>query len=147
MEFGLQGDVLADSFADVGVLGSEAAVLENYRFLAANSSSLMGHKVMLKKGAVPGSNGSRARYEICLQDERQPGRVLGAMSQNVVYDLLGLLHPRNSLPKIIMNLRILRVISIAEGRETSATVASAFASSGMWLGVQLFGTGDFKTFN
>lgn len=147
MEMGIAGDVVPGSFADVALHGSDETVAENYRFLAANSRALAGHKVMLRKTAVPGSEGGKARYEICLQDGRQPGRLLGAMHQNLVYDLLDLLHLHgHSLPKLIMNLRIARVVSVAGRAGAFGEVSSLFASSGMWLGVELFGTGDFRTF-
>lgn len=147
MEMGISGDVVPESFADVALHGSDETVAENYRFLAANSRALTGHKVMLRKTAIPGSEGGKARYEICLQDGRQPGRLLGAMHQNLVYDLLGLLHSHgHSLPKLIMNLRIARVVSVAGRAGAVGEVSSLFASSGMWLGVELFGTGDFRTF-
>lgn len=147
MEMGIAGDVVPESFADVALHGSDETVAENYRFLAANSRALAGHKVMLRKTAVPGSEGGKARYEICLQDGRQPGRLLGAMHQNLVYDLLGLLHPRgHSLPTRIMNLRIARVVSVVGRAGAVGHVSSLFSSSGMWLGVELFGTGDFQTF-
>lgn len=147
MEMGIAGDVVSESFADVALHGSDEAVVENYRFLAANSRALAGHKVMLRKTAVPGSEGGKARYEICLQDGRQPGRLLGAMHQNLVYDLLSLLQPHgHSLPKLIMNLRIARVVSVAGRAGAVGEVSSLFASSGMWLGLELFGTGDFRTF-
>jgi len=148
MEMGISGDVVPESFADVALHGSDETVAENYRFLAANSRALTGHKVMLRKTAVPGSEGGKARYEICLQDGKQPGRLLGAMHQNLVYDLLGLLHSHgHSLPKLIMNLRIARVVSVAGRAGAVGEVSSLFASSGMWLGVELFGTGDFRTFS
>ncbi|MBL0918377.1 MAG: ATP-dependent helicase [Hydrogenophaga sp.] len=147
MEMGISGDVVPESFANVAIHGSDEAVAENYRFLAVNSRTLIGHKVMLRKTAIPGSEGGKARYEICLQDGKQPGRLLGAMHQNLVYDLLGLLHSHGlSLPKLIMNLRIARVVSVASHAGAASDVSSLFASSGMWLGVELFGTGDFRTF-
>lgn len=147
MEMGISGDVVPESFADVAIHGSDEAVADNYRFLAANSRQLTGHKVMLRKTAIAGSEGGKVRYEICLQDARQPGRLLGAMHQNLVYDLLGLLHSHgHPLPKLIMNLRIARVVSLAGRAGSASGVSNLFAASGMWLGVELFGTGDFKTF-
>lgn len=147
MEMGIAGDVVPQSFADVALHGSDESVAENYCFLAANSRALAGHKVMLRKTAVPGSEGGKARYEICLQDGKQPGRLLGAMHQNLVYDLLSLLHSHGySLPKLIMNLRIARVVSVAGRAGAVGEVSSLFAASGMWLGVELFGTGDFRPF-
>jgi len=69
------------------------------------------------------------------------------MHQNLVYDLLSLLQPHgHSLPKLIMNLRIARVVSVAGRAGAVGEVSSLFASSGMWLGLELFGTGDFRTF-
>lgn len=148
MEMGIYGDVVPESFADVALHGSDEAVAENYRFLAGNARALSGHKVMLRKTAIPGSDGSKARYEICLQDGKQPGRLLGAMHQNLVYDLLSLLHTHgHSLPKVIMNLRIARVVSVAGYAGATGETSSLFTSSGMWLGVEVFGTGDFRTFS
>jgi DNA helicase-2/ATP-dependent DNA helicase PcrA len=146
LEMGLKGDIDPASFADVVLLGGEEAAVDNYRFLAANASVLVGHKVMLRKAAIPGSDGDKKRYEICLQDGRQPGRLLGAMGQNVVWDLLGVLHRHGyGLPRTIMNLRISRVVSLAAQGGDSQRISRIFASSGMWLGVELFGTGDFPT--
>jgi DNA helicase-2/ATP-dependent DNA helicase PcrA len=146
LEMGLSGDVDAASFADVDLLGGEEAAVDNYRFLAANSSVLVGHKVMLRKAAIPGSDAHKVRYEICLQDGRQPGRLIGAMGQNVVWDLLSVLHGHgHGLPRTIMNLRISRVVSVASQGGDSQRISCIFASSGMWLGVELFGTGDFRT--
>lgn len=146
MEMGIQGDIVAESFVDVALHGSDLAAEENYRFLAANARSLVGHKVMLRKAAIPGSEGKRARYEICLQEGNQPRQLIGAMSQNLVYDLLGLLHQRGiALPGRIMNLRMARVVSVAAPAGSTCEVCRAVATSGMWLGVELFGTGDFRT--
>lgn len=146
LEMGLRGDIDAASFADADLLGGEKAAVDNYRFLAANASVLVGHKVMLRKAAIPGSDGHKVRYEICLQDGKQPGRLIGAMGQNVVWDLLSVLHGHgHGLPRTIMNLRIARVVSLASLGGDSQRISRIFASSGMWLGVELFGTGDFRT--
>lgn len=144
MEMGIRGDIAPESFADSALHGSEEAVVENYRFLAGSARTLIGHKVMLRKASVPGSDGKRARYEICLQDDRHPGRLLGAMSQSLVYDLLNVLH-EHGLPKTIMNLRISAVVSVPVLSVADSSIAPIFATSGMCLGVGLFGTGDFQT--
>lgn len=147
MEMGIKGDVVPESFVDLNVHGTDEAVIDNYKFLAANAKTLIGHKVMLRKGFIPGFEGARARYEICLQDGKQPGRLLGAMSQTLVYDLLNVLHSHGrGLPKTIMNLRINRVISLPIIPNEDNRICTTFSMSQMCLGVELFGTGDFQTF-
>jgi DNA helicase II / ATP-dependent DNA helicase PcrA len=147
MEMGIRGDVVPESFVDLGLHESENVVIANYQFLAANAHELIGHKVMLRKGSLPGSEGMRARYEICLQDGRQPGRLLGAMSQSLVYDLLNILHSHGrGLPKTIMNLRISNVVSIPIISNGENRICPTFSTSQMCLGVELFGMGDFQTF-
>lgn len=147
MEMGIKGDVVPESFVDLGLHESDEAVIGNYQFLAANAHDLIGHKVMLRKSFIPGSEGKRARYEICLQDGRQPGRLLGAMSQSLVYDLLNILHSHGrGLPKTIMNLRISRVVSIPITPNGEVNICPTFSASQMCLGIELFGTGDFQTF-
>ena len=146
MEMGISGDVIPESFADITLHGSDEAVAENYNFFLANAGVLMGHKVILVKKPVPGSDGRKVRYAICLQEGSQAGRMLGATHQNLVYDLLTLLQPSGSaLPQIIMNLRILRLVSLSGRAGGTGEVSSLFNTSGIWLGVELFGTGDFKT--
>jgi len=147
MEMGIRGDVVPESFVDLGLHESDEAVIGNYQFLAANAHNLIGHKVMLRKGFMPGSDGTRARYEICIQDGRQPGRLLGAMSQALVYDLLNVLHSHGrGLPRTIMNLRISRVVSLSVNPNSDINICSTFSASQMCLGIELFGTGDFQTF-
>ena len=125
----------------------ERELIDNYKFLAANAKTLIGHKVMLRKGFIPGFEGARARYEICLQDGRHPGRLLGAMNQSLVYDLLNVLHPHGrGLPRTIMNLRISRVVSIPVNPNGENNICPTFSASQMCLGIELFGTGDFQTF-
>ena len=145
MEMGILGDIEPSSFVDVDLHGSAEAVLETQTILARDADQLNGHKVVLKKVPIPGAAGRRVRYEIWLQDGGRPSRLLGAMSDNVVMDLLHFANNRWNLPGRIMNLRISGVRSLSSfGREDDST-AQGLAPSGMWLGVHLFGTGDFKT--
>lgn len=146
IEIGIKGDVDPFSFVDVSLLGSEEAVADNYRFLAEGAKTLVGHKVMLRKMALPDSGGKKFRYEICVQDGAKPGRLIGAMRQNLVWDLLSVLGDSGvSLPGRVMNLRISRVVSLSDQTEGEAVVSAGFAKSGMWLGVDLMGMGDFRT--
>ena len=118
------------------------------KILAARAAPLRGHKVTLKQVEVPGQ-GARARdvrYEICLQDGDQQGLRLGRTTQHVTTDLLDVLWAKGySLPRKIFNLRIGEIVSLGARGDIDPTVPEPWRSSRLWLGVTLFGTGDFKT--
>jgi hypothetical protein len=144
-EMGLEGDICLTSFADIEIHGSEELVADNFRFLADNCESLAGHKVVLEKKRIRADDPSRYRYAIHLQENGTPGRLLGTMNEVIVKDLLSILHDSGySLPSRIYNLRISRVVSLHDAPDDGVTISTMFERSGMWLGVELFGTGDFK---
>jgi DNA helicase-2/ATP-dependent DNA helicase PcrA len=145
-EMGLEGDICLTSFADVNIHGSEELVAETFRFLADNCERLAGHKVVLEKKRICADDPSRYRYAIHLQENGTPGRLLGMMNEVIVKDLLSILYDSGySLPSRIYNLRISRVVSLHDDPDDGVAISTMFERSGMWLGVELFGTGDFKT--
>jgi hypothetical protein len=144
-EMGLEGDICLTSFADIEIHGSEDLVGENFRFLADNCERLAGHKVVLEKKRIHADDPSRYRYAIHLQENRAPGRLLGMMNEVIVKDLLSILYNFGySLPSRIFNLRVSRVVSLHDTPDDDVRIATIFERSGMWLGVELFGTGDFQ---
>jgi DNA helicase-2/ATP-dependent DNA helicase PcrA len=146
-QLGVQGDVCKTSFADVEIHGTEEAVDQNFDFLARNMKELAGRKVLLIKEKIPGSELSRYRYEIRLQEDGQPGRLLGAMNQVVVTDLLAILYSKGyTLPARIMNLRIARIVSLHDIDADGVRIGKKFERSRLWLGAELFGTGDFRPY-
>lgn len=148
VQIGLPGDVEVSSFVDTGVHNSEAAVEAVQKALLSHASDWRGHKVVLKQvSAVEGSGRARdARYEICLQMSDGDGLLLGRTAGQVTLDLLDLLWDRGyALPRVIFNLRIAEVISTCANADPPTSVPDPWHSSGLWLGVSLSGTGDFKT--
>jgi DNA helicase-2/ATP-dependent DNA helicase PcrA len=145
LEMGLEGDVCLTSFADIEIHGSEDLVAENFRFISDNCERLAGRKVVLEKKRIRADDPSRYRYAIHLQENRAPGRLLGMMNEVIVKDLLSILYDFGySLPSRIFNLRISRVVSLHDTPDDGVRIATIFERSGMWLGVELFGTGDFR---
>lgn len=144
MEAGIEGDVSTESFASVNLHDSAAAVDELQTLLATQASSLVGRKVMLCKRA---SDDSRHQvYGIHLQEGNQPGRLLGSTTGQITEDLLGLLWERGyGLPQKMFNLRIVNVVSLGMN-EPPPGIAARHATSGLWIGVQVYGTADFRPF-
>ncbi|GES49983.1 hypothetical protein Rhsp01_34330 [Rhizobium sp. NBRC 114257] len=141
LEIGLRGDIDPYSFVDPllheGVQGIESI----QDFLLKNARVLEGHKVMLCKIWEDG----KALWDIHLQDVTRPGLRVGRTSQQLTYDLLHILHDKGyGLPSRIMNLRIAGVGTISDLGDR--VLEEPERSSRLWLGISLFGTGDFKTF-
>lgn len=139
LEMGQKGDVDPLSFVDPALHGAGGpAALQDY--LLANAGSLVGRKVMLCKHA---DDDGHATWRIHLQTDDGPGMLLGATAAQLTYDLLHVLHAKGyPLPWRIFNLRISGVGTIAS--EAAARLEPPESSSRLWLGVSLFGTGDFK---
>ena len=144
LETGLPGDIEPESFVDPAIHGSDEAVSSLQQFLLAGAGRLRGHRVLLLK--VPVSE-NRAAYDIHLQEDGQPARLLGRAGQQLVTDLLYLLwKPGYSLPGRIMNLRISGVRTITSPGDDATRIADPFRASRLWLGVELAGTGDFMPY-
>lgn len=148
VQLGLPGDVEATSSVDADVHGSVEAVEDLQKDLSANAAAWRGHKVILKR-VDPVEDSSRyrdARYNIHLQQGREAGRLLGRTSSGVTMDLLQVVwKPGYSLPSLIYNLRIADVVTLASIGDTKDSIPEPWCSSRIWLGVSLWGTGDFKT--
>jgi hypothetical protein len=139
LEMGIRGDIDPVGFVDPELHGGEKGVEALQRFLLENARALEGHKVILVKSGT----GANTTYNICLQDNRQPGRIIGRTAKQLQWDLLDLLWERGySLPGWIMNLRI-STVGTATARG-DAPLGEPERTSRLWLGIGLYGTGDFK---
>ncbi len=140
MEMGLRGDIDPIGFADPALLGGTAGVEDLQAFLLSNAGTLAGQKVMLCKQHADG----KVVWHICIQEGTKPGRLIGRTANQLSLDLLSILHKRGfQLPRIIMNLRISSVGTVTSDGVVS--LGEPEKTSGLWLGVGLFGTGDFQT--
>jgi hypothetical protein len=154
LEIGLPGDVNPQSFVDMRVFSDvrpedpEAAVAENQEFLAANAARLGGMKVCLKMWPIPGLEPTRIVYRIHLDEDGAPGRPLGVTAEPVTQALLDLLWPKyRRFPATMYNLRIMEVTTINAAGEAGATLPAVYRQGGLWLGVNIQGTGDFRTYS
>jgi hypothetical protein len=140
LEMGQKGDVDPLSFVDPELhRPGGAAALQD--FLLANARALVGRKVMLCKHVAD----ERAVWRIHLQTDEGAGMLLGATTQQLTFDLLHILHAKGyALPTRIYNLRISGVGTVST--EAAARLEPPENSSRLWLGISLFGTGDFKPF-
>lgn len=140
MEMGLRGDLDPFGFADPQLLGGAEGVENLQEFLLRNARRLQGHKVMLCKHSDDG----KAVWHVHLQNGSSPDRLIGRTASQLTYDLLQVLYGKQyALPKTIMNLRIASVGTVTADGELS--LEEPERSSRIWLGVSLFGTGDFRT--
>jgi superfamily I DNA/RNA helicase len=147
MEIGIDGDVNSSSFVDTEVHGSAAAVKSVQDTLGRKAILLRGHKVILCKHRLPGER-IRFIYRIHLQKGKEPDLLLGEMNEQLTFDLLNRLHSnanRYPLPGRIYNLRISDVVTMSHDGEPASSIAAPWSQSGLWNGVQLYGTGDFMT--
>lgn len=152
IEAGIKGDVDPVGFVDRRVFGEEGALASGetvracQQFLAVNAAALRGRKVMLCKWKIPGA-ANKYTYRIHLQQDDEAGPLLGVMSDHLTLDLLGMLWKKGyGLPSRMFNLRIEDVVTMGTERELPDSVAAPWATSRLWLGVNLYGTADFKTF-
>ncbi len=139
MEMGLRGDVDPLGFADPTLLVGKDGVEELQSFLLSEAAGLAGRKVMLCKQYAD----AKAVWHIHLQDGSKPGRLIGRTGNQLSVDLLKMLYKRGlALPPVIMNLRISGVGTVtSDGMDG---LGDPERTSGLWLGVGLFGTGDFQ---
>lgn len=139
MEMGLRGDIDPIGFVDSELLGGSDGVENLQAFLLANAGALSGRKVMLCKNYVDG----KGVWYIHLQDGSKPGRLIGRTANQLSLDLLSILYKNGwKLPSTIMNLRISSVGTVTS--DGNGRLGEPERTSGLWLGVGLFGTGDFQ---
>ena len=141
LEMGLRGDLDPFGFVDRDFCGGTDAVTELQDFLLRNACTLQGHKVMLLKRSRDG----KTVWHIHLQETDGPALLIGRTAPQLTYDLLDMLYGRGyPLPKAILNLRIAAVGTVSSDAEFP--LEEPYRTSRLWLGVSLFGTGDFKTY-
>ena len=141
MEMGLGGDLDPFGFVDCALHGGAAGTRDLQEFLLRNAGRLEGHKVMLRKHA----NNGRAFWHVHLQKGKAPDLLIGRTASQLTYDLLDILHGQGYfLPKTIFNLRIASVGTVSSDAEFS--LEEPERTSRLWLGVSLFGTGDFRPY-
>lgn len=139
LEMGLRGDVDPIGFVAPDIHGGGEGVQALQQYLLENALALEGHKVVLCREFVDG----KALFAIHLQENLEPGRLIGRTAHQLTYDLLSLLHKRGySLPGRIHNLRIAGVGTVTSDQDV--ILAEPDQTSRLWLGVSLFGTGDFS---
>ena len=141
LEMGLRGDIDPFGFVDSHLHDGNDAVAKLQEFLLQNARALQGHKVMLLKR----NNNGKAVWHIHLQEEDQPTLLIGRTAAQLTFDLLNVLHGRGyALPSRIFNLRIAAIGTVSSDAEFA--LDDPYRTSRLWLGVSLFGTGDFKTY-
>ncbi|MDP3883670.1 UvrD-helicase domain-containing protein [Hydrogenophaga sp.] len=147
-QIGLPGDLDSMSFVDPDLHGGVQQVHALQQELMVNASNWSGHKVVLHKVILSGQEdgkGGEVRYDVRLQLNEGEGRLLGRTSEQLTWDLLDFLWKAGySLPKTIYNLRIASVVTTGFDGEGSNRLPEPWRSSGLWLGLSLLGTGDFK---
>ena len=142
VEVGLNGDLDPFGFVDVGFHGGSDAVAKVQDYLRRGARTLLGHKVMLLKR----TNGGKAVWHVHVQTSDGPGLLIGRTGSQLSLDLLELLWRRGyALPNRIYNLRIAAVGTVASDAEFR--LEEPYRTSRLWLGVSLFGTGDFRTYS
>ena len=141
LEMGLRGDIDPFGFVDANLHDGTNAVAKLQEYLLQNACSLQGHKVMLLKR----NNNGKAVWHIHLQEADQPALLIGRTAPQLTFDLLDILYGKGyGLPSHIFNLRIAAVGTVSSDAEFA--LDDPYRTSRLWLGVSLFGTGDFKTY-
>ena len=140
LEVGLTGDIDPFGFVDPGLHGGTEAVARVQDSLLRGARSLQGHKVMLLKRPRDG----KAVWHIHVQTPDGAGLLIGRTAPQLSYDLLEMVYEKGfALPGKIFNLRIAGVGTFASDAEFA--LEEPYRTSRLWLGVSLFGTGDFGT--
>jgi DNA helicase-2/ATP-dependent DNA helicase PcrA len=139
VEVGLAGDIDPTGFIAPDLHEGPEAVKELQQLLLEQAGALEGRKVMLCKDVVDGE----AFWRVHLQEnDNSVGMLLGRTGKQLTRDLLHALHPRYVLPYRIFNLRISGVGTVCGPTEDAPL--STEGVSRIWLGIGLFGSGDFK---
>ncbi len=141
VEVGLRGDLDPFGFVDPGLHGGSETVAEVQGHLLRGARTLLGHKVMLVKRLY----GRKACWHVHLQTpDGKAGLLVGRTAAQLSHDLLEMVYEKGfALPRTIYNLRVAGVGTVASDAEFA--LEEPYHTSRLWLGVSLFGTGDFKT--
>lgn len=143
IEIGICGDVAETSFIDTRIHESESAVADVQTLLSQNPAALIGRKVILCRISAPWVGKNRFIYAIHLDESGKPGQRLGAMSPKLIFALLEKLKRQFSLPLNIRHLRITDVVTFGSQGDDTTGLAAPWSISGFWLGVNIYGVGEF----
>ena len=103
--------------------------------------------MVLRKTPYPPGSHKKFAYEIRLQEEQGGDeRLLGMTTTQVTFDILKVMGKGYVLPSAIYNLRITGVVTLGLRGDDTVDLAPDWAASGLWLGVNIYGTGDFKPY-
>ena len=142
MEIGIEGDLDPFGFVDPELHQQTDGVMEIQTFLLENAISLSGQKIVLRKHYLKKTK--KVVWNVYLQTKNGLGRLIGRTSEQLTKDILHVLHNRGyQLPFTIWNLRVSGVGTVTSDAEFP--LEEPYRTSRLWLGVSLFGTGDFKT--
>lgn len=146
LETGLPGDVAPASFIDTRIHGSEEVVSKLQDRLAKEARLLHGRKVVLCKRPLPDSE--HFVYGIHLQnDDDSVGNLLGTTAPQLTTDIVSRVWGLGyGLPARIYNLRVTDVVTMSLRGDDVTGLANPWAKSGIWLGANIYGTGDFRTY-
>jgi hypothetical protein len=138
---GIEGDIDPFGFVDPDLLGGADGVEDLQTFLLQNSGILEGHKVILKMNYDKTTE--KVRWQIHIQDESKPGRLIGRTTDQLSQDIFTSTKKQGyKFPFYIYNLRIGAVGTVTSSAEFA--LLEPESRSRLWLGVSLFGTGDFQ---
>lgn len=142
LEMGLEGDVDPFGFVDPALLGGAEGVEDLQSFLLDKAADLAGRKVILKMNY---DNITRnVSWRIHLQEGTETGRLVGRTADQLSQDIYSTTKKMGyKFPYYVYNLRVGSVGSITSTAEFPLQAPES--RSRLWLGVSLFGTGDFKT--
>lgn len=140
LAMGLEGDIDPFGFVDPDLLGGAEGVEDLQDFFLRKASNLESHKVILKMNFD--ENTEKVRWHIHLQDGNKPGRLVGRTADQLSRDIFMSTKKQGyKFPYYIYNLRIGGVGTVTSNADLPLQVPEA--RSRLWLGLSLFGTGDF----
>ena len=140
---GLEGDIDPFGFVDPALLGGAKGVENLQEFLLRKACDLEDYKVILKMNYD--KSAEKVQWHIHLQDEskNRQGRLLGRTADQLTRDLFTLTKKNGyKFPFKIYNLRIRCVGTITSNEDFPLLMPEA--RSRLWLGLSLYGIGDFQ---
>jgi len=141
LAIGIEGDIDPFGFVDPDLLGGAEGVEDLQGFLLRNCAELDGHKVILQMNYDEDT--STVQWHIHLQDGTKAGRIIGRTSNQLSQDIFALTKKQGyKFPFKIYNLRIRSVGTVTSKAEFALLAPES--RSRLWLGVSLFGIGDFQ---
>ena len=141
LAMGLEGDIDPFGFVDPLLLGGHRGVSDLQAFLLEHSANIDGHKVILKRHYDEVT--TNVCWHIHLQDGNKTGRLVGRTAGQLTRDIFYTTKKQGYMfPFYIYNLRIGGVGTVTSDLEFP--LIEPESRSRIWLGLSIFGTGDFK---